>query len=352
MHVGFYISGHGLGHLAQCGPVIEALSARFPDLKLSLRTEISEHLLARRVQHPFSISANPVDCGFVMANALDIDVEGSKASYRAFHEDFAGRVSRDAKWLDDQGIELVITNISHLGAAAANAVGIPAVGLCSLNWADTYAHYFGRDAVWSEIRDAYACLDRFFCPAPSMIMPGITNRVDIGCIASLGRNRRQTLNERVGINSDRLVAVVSAGGLDFDFDPVRWDVAQDLFFILPDDYPLAANRVGIDTLDMSFVDLVASVDVVVGKPGYGTVSETAVAGTPFVYVPRNNWPEESALVQWLQKHVPVQSIPRDALVHGQFGQAVRELAKQPISKIAGNSGATDFVDAISVMRGR
>lgn len=42
-------------------------------------------------------------------------------------------------------------------------------------------------------------------------------------------------------------------------------------------------------------DLVHAADVVLGKIGYGFVSECISTGTPLVYVPRQHWPEEQYL---------------------------------------------------------
>lgn len=42
-------------------------------------------------------------------------------------------------------------------------------------------------------------------------------------------------------------------------------------------------------------DLVYAADVVLGKIGYGFVSECISTGTPLVYVPRQHWPEEQYL---------------------------------------------------------
>ena len=47
-------------------------------------------------------------------------------------------------------------------------------------------------------------------------------------------------------------------------------------------------------------DLINAADVVLGKLGYGTVSECLTHGTPLVYVPRSSWPEEEPLKVYLQ----------------------------------------------------
>lgn len=42
-------------------------------------------------------------------------------------------------------------------------------------------------------------------------------------------------------------------------------------------------------------DLIHAADAVLGKLGYGFVSECVTAGTALIYVPRVDWPEERYL---------------------------------------------------------
>jgi len=51
--------------------------------------------------------------------------------------------------------------------------------------------------------------------------------------------------------------------------------------------------------DAFIPDMVAMADVVLGKVGYGTVSECLAARTPLVYVPRLNFAEERDIVSLL-----------------------------------------------------
>jgi len=47
--------------------------------------------------------------------------------------------------------------------------------------------------------------------------------------------------------------------------------------------------------DVYVPDYIALADAVLGKLGYGFVSECLTLGTPLIYVPRQNWPEERYL---------------------------------------------------------
>jgi len=58
---------------------------------------------------------------------------------------------------------------------------------------------------------------------------------------------------------------------------------------------MPSDRFFLMDTDCYVPDLVHAADVVLGKIGYGFVSECISAGTPLVYVPRLHWPEEQYL---------------------------------------------------------
>ncbi len=51
---------------------------------------------------------------------------------------------------------------------------------------------------------------------------------------------------------------------------------------------------------MSVPELLASADLVITKPGYGTFVEAACHGVPVLYLERPDWPEAPALCDWLE----------------------------------------------------
>ena len=48
-------------------------------------------------------------------------------------------------------------------------------------------------------------------------------------------------------------------------------------------------------------DMINAADIIIGKVGYGYVSEVLGHRKVMVYVPRTGWPEEDALVENLQR---------------------------------------------------
>ena len=67
-----------------------------------------------------------------------------------------------------------------------------------------------------------------------------------------------------------------------------------------------------------------------GKPGYGTFAEAACNGTPMLYARRPDWPEQEALIPWLQAHAVCREVEESALQVGDLGADLAALWQQPV----------------------
>lgn len=82
------------------------------------------------------------------------------------------------------------------------------------------------------------------------------------------------------------------------------------------------------TLGLSHTDLLRSCDALIGKPGYGTFVEAACNQTPVLYLPREDWPEQPYLVEWLERRVPLVAVTATALRRGELKDALRAVWSQ------------------------
>lgn len=166
------LSYHGFGHIAQTAPVVNALAERLPGLRVTLRSGAPQAVLAQRFHCNFTLIPKALDFGMEMADALAVQVEESADAYRAFHRDWKGRVAREAENMAALAPDLLFANVPYLSLAAAASAGIPAVAMCSLNWADIYAHYCHGRSEASEIHGqmlaAYNSAAHFIRPLPGM----------------------------------------------------------------------------------------------------------------------------------------------------------------------------------------
>jgi hypothetical protein len=317
------ISSHGFGHLAQAAPVLNRLAALLPALRITLRSGLPLAMLQQRIQAPFQHIAAASDFGYVMVDALNIDRPASAAAYRAAHADFAGRVAAEAAWLRGLGADAVFTDVSYLPLAGAAGAGLPAVTMCSLNWADLFGHFFGHEdwapPIHAGMLAAYRAAT-FLRTTPGMPMPGFDKVITIGPIAQLGRERRSALREKVGAGETARVLIIALGGIPARLPVETWPVQPDTHWLVPAGWNVQrADMSAIEALDWPFVDLLRSVDAVVTKPGYGTFTDSVCNGATVLYQRRHDWPEQDCLIDWLQAYGRCAEVTAAELASGNLG---------------------------------
>ena len=91
--------------------------------------------------------------------------------------------------------------------------------------------------------------------------------------------------------------------------------------------------------DLDFSDLLASVDAVITKPGYGTFVEAACGAVPILYLERDDWPETPHLVAWLTDHARAARLTRERLMAGDFIDLLQSLWQTPAPAAPRANGA-------------
>lgn len=356
-HLAVAISAHGYGHGAQTTAVLAALRARLPDLKLTLLTGLPRGFLHDRIPGDFELIEWRGDFGMRMRSALDVDLKRSAADYAAFHTGWPVHVDATARLLERLAPDLLLANVPYLPLAAAACIGLPSVALCSLNWAGIYRHYFaGRPEapnILAAMEDAYNRAEAFLCPAPSMDMPELRNALTIGPLARIGRNVRAELCARLGLSESNRLVLIAPGGIELRLPLEDWPEHPDITWIVPSAWSVRRRDMrAFEALGFRFTDVLASVDAVLGKLGYGTVAECACNATPMLYMPRPDWPEELCLAQWLQVHGRCAPIERDKVMRGALRESLESLWARPVPVPPSPSGAADAAAWLSLRLAR
>ena len=344
MHLLVDISAHGLGHLAQAAPVLNALAEMVPKLRLTVRSSHSRARLESRIETGFTHVAEERDFGFVMHSAADIDLAASARRYREFHADWPRRIAAEADWLRRHRVDALLCNVAYLPLAGAAQAGIPAAALCSLNWADLFAHYFGGEPWAGEIHaqmlSAYNGCKGFLRVTPGLPMAALHCRHDIAPIAGIGRRDRQSVLRQFGLDESERLILVAMGGIGFPLPVQDWPPVSGLTWLVPAELDVPRGDVRcFDVPGLKFADLLASVDAVVTKPGYGTFVEAACGGIPILYLQRDDWPETSHLAAWLAVHARCALLTRERLLAGDFIETLQGLWRTPPPVVPAASGA-------------
>ncbi len=138
---------------------------------------------------------------------------------------------------------------------------MPAVALCSLNWADLFAHYFGHEdwasPIHAEMLAAYRAAT-FLRTTPGMPMPALDKLVTIGPLAQRGRERRCELREKVGVGRTATLVVIALGGIPARLPVETWPVLADTHWLVPAAWNVQRTDMSsIEAFDWPFVDSAA-----------------------------------------------------------------------------------------------
>lgn len=340
------ISYHGFGHISQTAPVVSALAQLVPGLRVTVRTAAPLSILRQRFQCEFAHIPVAFDFGMEMSSALDVLADKSAAAYREFHADWDVKVQREAQAMRALSPDLLLANVPYLSLAAARLAKIPAVGMCSLNWADIYHHYCGGDAASGEIRAqmlaAYNSAVCFLQPQPGMPMRDFRNARRINPIAKISHNQRAVIEAQLPLATAEKLVLVAMGGMEFRLPMEAWPRMAGVHWLVPAAWDIERDDISaFESLGLSFSDVLASCDAVLTKPGYGMFTEAACAGVPVLYVTRRDWPEEPPLVQWLQRHGVCLEVARAALETGELEALLRQLWVMPRPPVPHPSGAIE-----------
>lgn len=313
-HLVASVTAHGYGHLAQTGPVLNAVRDRLPDLRITLRGTFPDGVVEGFVAGPVEQAPAPPDFGLAMTSPTDIDWPRSLARYADLHRDWHGAVEDEMARLQALAPDLVLSNAGYVTLAAAAELRLPAIGLSSLNWADVIDHYRGGEPdvvhMVLEQRMAYAGAKPFLRCAPGMAMPGVSRIVDIGPIGRRGRDRRAEF----GPDAQALV-LVSSGGIRGGTPAAAWPGLPGVTYIFArgEDADARRDAVALDRLGLPFIDALASADLLITKPGYGMFVEAAINRTRLLYAARDDWPEAPGLDAFASVHGCAAKLPAGAL---------------------------------------
>lgn len=336
------ISHHGLGHLAQAGPVLNAMSELRPDLEWLLWSGLPRQALEARLNVDFTHRHEAADVGLLMHDAMRVDESASRLAYLDFHHDWAGRVSREADWLMRNRIDGVLSNIAYLPLAAAAEAGVPAVGFCSLNWWDI-AHHYLRDMpdmapVLAQMREAYQSVRAFLGLTPGMPMTWMPACESMPPLASIGRNRRAQINALVHLAPSTKLVLLGFGGVPYQ-GPASLPALEGTAWLVPDAWARRSDLIGYSSVNMPFQDLMASCDVLVTKVGYGSFVEAAGLALPVLFLDRPDWPETPWLTAWLKRHTRAAAITEEVLFSPTAGEELARLLLAPGTQPVDISGA-------------
>jgi hypothetical protein len=301
MHIVYYITGHGYGHGVRGSALCNALE---PSVRLSFRTALPRRFFEEEIARPFAYHAVEYDCGCIQNDSLSVDIEKTLQSYM----DIARRNSRlfeqEVRQVRDMGPDAIISDITPFAFEVAREAGVASIAVTNFTWYDIYEPYVSVQPSFRPYLDhmarQYSLADLVIALSPANAMePFTAARYFASVIGRSGRDRGMELRDRFAIPVSKRIGLIYAG--TFGLDSIDWsNLAQFKDWEFIGVYPLpnqAGNYHLVNKSEFRYQDLMASVDCVITKIGYGVYAECLLHGLPLIYAPRKDFAEHAILEQ-------------------------------------------------------
>ncbi|MGE0644751.1 MAG: hypothetical protein AB7P24_13865 [Nitrospira sp.] len=332
------ISGHGFGHAAQVVPILNALGRLVPDLRVLLRTTVPAAFFKDRLSIPWETSSVQQDIGCIQQGPMTIDVDATWYEHQRFHDSWDDRLQTEVDAMRAAAPNLVLADTPYLALAAGTAAGISTVALVSFTWDLILSEYqaplsIDRRTIIESIRQAYAQADLALRITPAPLLTPFKQIIDIGPVAEPAQSVREQLTGFLKLAPGERTVLIGFGGIPLG--PLPFDRLESLTgyrFLFDGVVPSSSLRfVSTKPLPFSFKTLLASVDVVMTKPGYGTLVEAVASQTPMVYVRRYNFGDEQSLVDYLHRYGRGVELSHTDFLNGRWLPALEQVIDLPFT---------------------
>ena len=343
----YYVTGHGFGHAVRTTQILKALP---PDLPLILKTTAPERLFREELPgRAFQYVQAEYDCGCLQSDSVTVLARETLTRYREIAQNNAALLRDEVAFLEQSGVRCVASDVPPFPLHAAREAGIPSVAVANFTWHDIYSEYVETPAdaaLLSDMAAQYAeatvaCLTPLNVPTVGDVFPNVEQ---VPIVARRGNDVREALAKGLGLPPGKRLALLYLGnwGLDVQWPALeRWD---GWVFLL--DRPLPQPVTNVRTFDPSrwrYADIAASVDAVVSKAGYGTVTECIANSVSLIYLPRYGFVEHAGLVLGMKPWGGGIEIPEADFFAGDWGESLSLASDATLNPRAYETNGADVI---------
>ena len=351
--IAFFISAHGFGHAARSCAVMNAISARRPDVRFEIFTGTPRWFFEESVSAPFGYHREQTDIGVVQKNSIEEDLPGTLRALAGFLPFDRTAVERLARTLQELRVRLLLCDIAPLGICVAREAGIPVTLIENFTWDWIYEGYRDRE---KRLGPAIRYLSEWFRTADYRVqVRPVCLPLDADCsagpVSRAPRTAAPDVRARLGVSPGNTLVLITMGGIAEEYGFLdRLLAARDIVFAIPGASERIRRKANLVLLPhhSSFFhpDLVHAANAVIGKIGYSTLAETYHAGVPFGFVARPRFREANCLANFARSAMPSLPIDPATFRAGTWMGRLRELLSCRTTAAKRPNGADEVAEFV------
>jgi L-arabinokinase len=331
----YYITAHGYGHGTRSCDIICALHAAAPGIPILVKTDLPLAFMQSRLPSAIKIMRGAFDTGLVQKDSIQVDLEASLHAVEELYAHEKALIAQELDFIERENIGLVVADIPAIPLEAARRANVPTIATGNFGWDWIYSDFVRHDSRWQtyveKFRSAYRQTDLLLRQPFAEPMAAFPRQADLPLLAKPGINRREELAAHTGADPAKKWVLLSFTTLNLAqpaLERLSYFMKYDIFTV----EPLEWKDSGIHCISRStasFADALASVDVVVTKPGFGIISECIANDKPIIYADRENFLEYPVLVEGIERYCQNVFIPAADLYSGNLAPALEAIETAP-----------------------
>lgn len=348
--IAYTISSHGYGHAARSAVVLKELA---PHFQFYVSSEIPADYFRRFVPE-LTFRKISLDTGCAQADFIAVNRPQSYLNLAQFLENEHSWCEKEIQWLEENEIDLLISDVPSVPLKAAKQVGIPAMVIANFNWHDIYSGFPEAPRypeLITTLRDHYAACDMQILPQLHLENNVVPRLETVGLLSLPGNDIRDELVEVLPDTAiNRPLIFIYLG--QYDCSAIQWQKLEkmsDYFFLTRDEVPEGISCSNLKVLDekFAFPDLMASSQLVVTKAGYSTLATAFSHNKPVVTCERPGFKEFEAVQACLTDFGIGEILASEPFYNLDWQESIKKALKFTVKgkiETHGEQGIKRFVD--------
>ncbi|GGH84248.1 UDP-N-acetylglucosamine transferase subunit ALG13 [Pullulanibacillus pueri] len=310
--IAYYISDYGFGHATRSIAVIRELLKTRDDIRVIICNKFAMKFIkasCKELPHSWDgrVEFREVqnDIGYILKrDSIEPDIERFKRVYYGFLDGARYYIESEKHFLMEQSVDLVIGDVPPFPFTAAKLLEIPTIGISNFTWYTAYKDWLTEEEL-DPLFTAYQDMDHFLelAGGAEPVWTEEGNR-------SFGFYSRKADSEEVkrmrdAVNPEEDKIIVYFGlGMKIDVESLDhyslWKNDHCVFIVSSNTNVDGENIYKIPTEYTESQNFIAAADIIISKPGWGTISEALQSDKPLIIVHRRGMNEDENTIQYLQ----------------------------------------------------
>lgn len=294
----YYISDYGYGHATRSIAIIRALMVQDPHryriIVCSGKTIgfIQRSLLESAGFGDISFRECASDLGYILKQgSVEPDLEMFKFKYVDYIKTMPLEIQREADFILKEKVDLIVTDISPVPIGAAKLAKIQSIAISNFTWYTAYMGFIERGYL-QPLFDVYSHID-YFIHLSGSAEPhwgrGSLMKSGFFCRAPVKEETNRLTNLLKPHSHSKIVYVALGMSIQADhLDKFKMWKEDSCLFVVSSNLNIKGKNIHhIPSNYTESQNYVAAADIIVSKPGWGTVAEGVILNKPLILLNRS-----------------------------------------------------------------